>query len=175
VHDDARRVVSLRIVAQRHRAAWHAEHEQARPREIARGAHVGELAVHALARLARSSRVASNSFDAEDGTHTVQRGDTLGTIATRYGLSLGELKRLNDLSSNLIHPGERLKVKDTPAAAPATARASTSEARRYRVASGDTLGRIADAHGVGLSSLLRANGLSRRSTIYPGQWLVIPR
>lgn len=122
-----------------------------------------------------SRRVASNSFNPEDGTHTVHRGDTLGTIARRYGLSVDALKEMNGLSSNLIHPGERLKVS-APAAAGGGAATSTAAngAKRYQVSRGDTLGAIADAHGVGLSALLRANGLSRRSTIYPGQWLVIP-
>jgi LysM repeat protein len=118
-----------------------------------------------------ASRAASNSFNPEDGTHTVRRGDTLGTIARRYGLGVEELKRQNGLSSNIIHPGDRLEVK----APTAHASAAPDGAKRYRVSSGDTLGRIADAHGVGLGALLRANALSSRSTIYPGQWLVIPR
>jgi LysM repeat protein len=117
------------------------------------------------------ARVASNSFDPEDGTHTVMRGDTLGAIARRYSLSVEELKQRNGLGSNLIHPGQRLRVS-----APVTrASAAPGGAKRYRVASGDTLGAIADAHGVGLTALLSVNGLSQRSTIYPGQWLMIPR
>jgi LysM repeat protein len=36
---------------------------------------------------------------------------------------------------------------------------------------GDTLGRIAETHNVSVDSILRANGLSRSSTIYPGQVL----
>jgi membrane-bound lytic murein transglycosylase D len=117
------------------------------------------------------ARVASNSFDPEDGTHTVRRGDTLGAIARRYSLSVEELKQRNGLGSNLIHPGQRLRVS-----APVTrASAAPGGAKRYRVASGDTLGAIADAHGVGLTDLLSVNGLSQRSTIYPGQWLMIPR
>jgi LysM repeat protein len=46
--------------------------------------------------------------------------------------------------------------------------------KTYTVRRGDTLGAIADRNGVGLSTLLNANGLGRRSTIYPGQQLVIP-
>jgi membrane-bound lytic murein transglycosylase D len=44
----------------------------------------------------------------------------------------------------------------------------------YVVRSGDTPSSIARTHGVDLDRLLGANGLSRRSTIYPGQTLVIP-
>jgi membrane-bound lytic murein transglycosylase D len=45
--------------------------------------------------------------------HTVQRGDTLYDIALRYGTSVGELRRLNGLSSKgKIYPGQKLKVQD---------------------------------------------------------------
>ncbi len=41
--------------------------------------------------------------------HTVQRGDTLSSIAARYGVSVGELIALNDLDDrNVIRVGQRL-------------------------------------------------------------------
>ncbi len=43
-------------------------------------------------------------------THTVRRGESLGKIASRYGVSVTNLKRWNDLRRNTIHPGQRLKV-----------------------------------------------------------------
>ena len=46
--------------------------------------------------------------------------------------------------------------------------------KTYAVRRGDTVGKIAKAHRVSLNSVLRANGLSKSSTIYPGQVLVIP-
>ena len=39
---------------------------------------------------------------------------------------------------------------------------------------GDTIGKIARAHNASLNSVLRVNSLSRSSTIYPGQVLIIP-
>ncbi|THB62928.1 MAG: LysM peptidoglycan-binding domain-containing protein [Desulfovibrio sp.] len=44
------------------------------------------------------------------GTHTVQRGEYLAMIASNYGLTVAELKRINNLGSNTIYPGQRLKV-----------------------------------------------------------------
>lgn len=43
-------------------------------------------------------------------THTVQPGDTLFSIAKRFGLSLQELKRLNHLASDQVKPGQKLVV-----------------------------------------------------------------
>lgn len=45
---------------------------------------------------------------------------------------------------------------------------------RYTVKKGDSLGRIASRHGIGLSSLRRANGISG-DLIRPGQLLTIPK
>jgi LysM repeat protein len=93
-------------------------------------------------------------------TYTVQRGDTLYSIATRHELSVAELRALNGLQGNLISPGQKLTVR---------------QARdiRYKVRRGDTLGGIAQKHGIQLASLRSRNGLTG-STIYPGQVLNIP-
>ena len=44
----------------------------------------------------------------------------------------------------------------------------------YTVVSGDTLGRIAETHGVSVSELVEANDIANPNLIYPGQLLVIP-
>ncbi len=42
--------------------------------------------------------------------HTVKRGETLYHIAQKYGVSINDLKKWNHLNSNLIKPGETLKI-----------------------------------------------------------------
>jgi membrane-bound lytic murein transglycosylase D len=44
--------------------------------------------------------------------YTVRRGDTLVTIADRFGVSLGELRRWNHLSGFRVEPGRRLHVTE---------------------------------------------------------------
>jgi membrane-bound lytic murein transglycosylase D len=111
-----------------------------------------------------SVAVSTGTYNPAEGTHTVNRGDSLYSIARRYSTTVAHLKAVNGLKSNMIHPGMKLKINP----------GSRTDLRRYQVRRGDTLGAIADQHGVSLTSLLRANGLSSRSTIFPGQTLVIP-
>ena len=81
---------------------------------------------------------------------------------------MSRLKEDNHLSSDVIYPGQRLRV-DTAADPP-----SHSGEKSYTVRRGDTLAKIASRNGVTLPALLCANGLNLGSTIYPGQQLVIP-
>lgn len=107
--------------------------------------------------------------------YVVRRGDTLGAIASSFRMGLGALRRLNDIpeSSSRIYPGQKLVVSGAPASSRrASMRATGGDV--YVVRPGDTLGQIADAHGIGLSVLRRLNGMSPRSSrIYPGQKLFV--
>lgn len=52
---------------------------------------------------------------AADGQHTVRAGETLTSIAARYGVSVGELMELNGLAdANSIQQGQRLRVPEGP-------------------------------------------------------------
>ncbi len=113
--------------------------------------------------------------EGDEEIYVVVRGDTLGAIADSFRMSLSELRALNDLpsGSTRIHPGQRLVVSPTPEAV-ARPRAVASTGETYSVRSGDTLGAIADAHGIGLTTLRRLNGIPSGATrIYPGQKLVV--
>lgn len=96
------------------------------------------------------------------GSYRVVRGDTLGHIATRHGVSVAELARMNGLKPSAgIRIGQLLKVPG-------------QQMRVHRVRSGDTLGGIAARYGVSLSHLATANGLRPDSLIRVGQSLRIP-
>lgn len=46
-------------------------------------------------------------------SHTVKRGDNLGEISNKYGVSVAELKKWNKIKGNNIMPGQRLKIQKT--------------------------------------------------------------
>ncbi|PKE32075.1 N-acetylmuramoyl-L-alanine amidase [Macrococcoides caseolyticum] len=64
-------------------------------------------------------------------SHVVQSGEYLSLIASRYGITVAQLKSLNGLTSNLIFPNQRLVVKGnavqgTPTVSPVASRAPVS-------------------------------------------------
>ncbi|MFP6641963.1 MAG: LysM peptidoglycan-binding domain-containing protein [Candidatus Latescibacterota bacterium] len=93
----------------------------------------------------------------EEGTHVVQRGQTLSEIAVLHRIELGELRRLNGIESDLIRPGQKLHLRSTPSSV-------------HVVERGDALWEIARAYGMAVADLKVLNGLSG-SRIYPGQEL----
>lgn len=103
--------------------------------------------------------------------HTVRSGDTLSTLAERYGTSVVKIKRANRLSGTNLRIGQKLEI---PVAEPVRkAEAVSPQSEIYIVRSGDTLSTIAERYGVGLSKLRAANGL-RGNAIRVGQKIVIP-
>ena len=96
--------------------------------------------------------------------YTVVSGDTLYSIANKYGLTVDELKSLNNLSSNLLSIGQRLLVKPTTA--------STTE-ETYTVKKGDNLYQIALQFDTTVDALKTLNGLTS-NLLSIGQVLKIP-
>lgn len=114
-------------------------------------------------------------IEEETTTYVVQQGDTLTSIANRYGVSVVKLKRLNRLTSNALKAGDRLEIpeSDAPKAPPAPATAASPRTTVHSVVSGDTLTSIAERFGTTVAKLRSANGL-RSSRLSIGQRLVIP-
>ncbi|UTE77322.1 peptidoglycan endopeptidase [Rossellomorea sp. KS-H15a] len=101
-------------------------------------------------------------------TYTVQSGDYLSKIGAKYDVYVAELKSWNNLSSDVIYPGQTLIVSSGGTTTPPPSTASSI----YTVQSGDTLSHIAVRYDVSVSSIKSWNGLSS-DTIYVGQKLSI--
>ncbi|EGU32062.1 N-acetylmuramoyl-L-alanine amidase AmiB precursor [Vibrio sp. N418] len=105
-----------------------------------------------------------NPVETKTVTHVVVKGDYLGKIASRYKVSVAAIKRENNLRSDTLKLGQKLKVtvslKDQPL-------------RKHKVQRGDFLGKIAKKYGVSLDSLRRANNL-KSDQLAVGQMLIIP-
>lgn len=97
--------------------------------------------------------------------YTVQSGDTLYRIATKFNTSISILKQTNSLSSDLIKSGQVLIIP-SPSSTPSTQ-------VRYSVQGGDSLYYIAQQYHVSISDLKQANSLTS-DLIVPGQVLTIP-
>lgn len=89
-------------------------------------------------------------------SYVVQPGDTLASVAARFGLTPQVLAQVNDLSSPSLQPGQTLIIPSL-----------------YTVQPGDDLFRIALTHGTTVAALMALNGL-RSALLKPGQVLVLP-
>ncbi len=110
------------------------------------------------------------SNDRVNVRYRVNGGDTLGAIAARHQVSISTIKRVNKLNSSAIFVGQVLSIPD---AVPPKYVATRGTAGSYRVSRGDTLGKIAQRHGVSVSSIKSANNING-STIVAGQTIRIP-
>lgn len=109
-------------------------------------------------------------------TYTVKNGDSLFAIASRLGTSVANLKAVNNLKSDMIHPGQKLVTTQVSATKPQETvsrpvqSAPTTNVNTYTVKNGDTLYKIASQLGITLAQLKEVNQL-KSDIIYPGQIL----
>ena len=102
-----------------------------------------------------------------ENTYTVKSGDSLYKIAQKYNTTVDEIKRLNNLTSNILSVGQVLKLPTT------SSETSSSNTVDYTVKSGDSLYKIANQYNVTVDAIKRANNLTT-NTLQIGQVLRIP-
>lgn len=96
--------------------------------------------------------------------HVVQQGETLYSIARRYGVSVQEIARANRITNpDCIYVGQRLVIPS-----------SQSACGVHVVQAGETMLQIAMRYGVDAWAIARANGITNLNLIYVGQRLTIP-
>ena len=126
-----------------------------------------------------------------DSTYVVRSGDTLYSIARKFGVTVAAIARANNITNtSLIFVGQTLVIPSgASGASGASSSSGTSSStggntgasgatgpcpRTYIVQRGETLRRIASKCGTTVAAIAAANGLGNPNLIYAGQVLTIP-
>lgn len=100
--------------------------------------------------------------------YQVQNGDTLASVASKFGISLDMLSSLNGIMvGSVLNPGDYIVVPRRQMENPYF--------MEYTVKKGDNIYEIARKYSINPSQLLRLNGLNDTDIIYPNQIIMIPR
>ncbi|SES66951.1 transglycosylase SLT domain-containing protein [Thorsellia anophelis] len=109
-----------------------------------------------------NTQTASNSKNKTpntQGQYTIEKGDSLSLIASKNNVKISDLKKWNNLTDkSLILPGQKLIVNSTKLANAQNNTAQKNDTNKrqkivYTVKQGDSLGKIAQKHGVKLAEL----------------------
>ncbi|MBB5172521.1 LysM peptidoglycan-binding domain-containing protein [Texcoconibacillus texcoconensis] len=113
----------------------------------------------------------------ETTTYTVRAGDSLSAIARRFDTTVDELRRLNNLSGDILRVGQTLTVSreaQSKEESPSSGAEVTKKYTTHTVRSGDNAWRISVQYGIPMLELLSENNLTLNSTLSIGQVLQIP-
>ena len=92
--------------------------------------------------------------------HKVKTGETLGTVATKYGVTVEQIMEWNALRTTNIYVGQRLQLKSGPGGATQNQTPVTKPAavkKYYSVKAGDTFSKISQRHGLTQAQLSKLN------------------
>ncbi|WP_340155665.1 LysM peptidoglycan-binding domain-containing protein [uncultured Winogradskyella sp.] len=115
----------------------------------------------AIAKPVAVSDTFSETADLESITsdyYFVESGNTLFSLARQFNLSVNELKQINNLNSNVITVGQKLRVVDSVNSS--TTSYNDNNLSVYVVKDGDNLYRIALNNGTTVDEIKRLNGLT---------------
>lgn len=121
--------------------------------------------------------------------HKIKKGETIGGIAAKYGVTAAQIKSWNNLRSNSLIAGKTLKIYTKGAPKPGVKEApknevkpkqdnnnsnNTSAQKTYTVRQGDSLWSISQKFGTTVDKLRQLNGLKSNS-LKPGMKLIISK
>ena len=111
-----------------------------------------------------SSPVAGNNWV----YHRIRRGENLNSIASRYGVDVSSIKEWNNLYSNRIYAGRRLKIYTNKSASAYASDDNSPEKAtrfRYRIRRGETISELAERFSVSIAQIRRWNHLNSNQLI----------
>lgn len=95
-------------------------------------------------------------------SHTVVRGDTISTIAQKYGVPIATLRSMNNLNSDILSISQKLVIPRINGV-------------QYAIQKWDTLSTIAQKYGIkDINTIVVANDMERNSTLSVGKKLLLP-
>ena len=135
-------------------------------------------------RIGLPGKIDGNSVPIERKTHTVKRGETLGGIAAKYGVTTAQLRQWNRMQVGTVRTGTRLRIRSTAddggsatkdrGEAKATAAADEtapkkSQPRLHTVVKGESLAEIAGRYEVTITELRKWNALGDADELEAGK------
>jgi murein DD-endopeptidase MepM/ murein hydrolase activator NlpD len=127
------------------------------------------------------------SAGAGASSYTLRWGDTLSSVAKRYGVPVKAITAANDIAdADHIREGKQLTIPDKAAAqvaaakpilavkTPGGAAAAATGARLHKVVKGETLGMIAKKYVVSVDELRKLNGITNDRKVRDGRDLQLP-
>ncbi len=130
-------------------------------------------------RIVEQVKEVSDSF-----THTVKKGESLGSIAKKYHVSVSNVKQWNHLRKDTIHVGQKLVIYRSGApmaqagksksSGKSSGQTSSSTVKTHTVKKGETLSSIGRKYGCSANQIKKWNGL-KNNNIKVGQKLKIKK
>ena len=114
----------------------------------------------------RDCAISGDKIEVNYISYMVKKGDTLYQIASRYHTTVDAIKRLNNLTNNVLNIGQVLKI-------PTTTSSGGNNSISYTVKKGDTLYQIASRYNTTVDAIKSLNNLTS-NVLTIGQVLKIP-
>jgi membrane-bound lytic murein transglycosylase D len=121
---------------------------------------------------AKASSTSPTPTSATTTSYTVRKGDNLSDIATRFHVTVADLKKWNNLSSSQINSGRKLIVSQ-PAVASSSSSSMEPHKVVHRVQKGETLVKIASDYQTTVDNIISWNTRDDLSVLHPGDQITL--